>query len=97
MVKRQTKSPSYLIWTPYGYYFRLRVAADLRQHLGIKTELRFHILKEIRKIRRKPRSGKRRLTYNEVADRLNEKGYKTVTGKAFTSSIIRNTLQRAKV
>ena len=41
MVKRQTNSPSYFIWTPYGYYFRLRVPADLRQHLGIKTELRY--------------------------------------------------------
>jgi integrase len=41
MVKFRNKSPSYLLWTPYGYYFRLRVPADLRQYLGIKTELRY--------------------------------------------------------
>lgn len=41
MVKRLSKSPSYLLWTPYGYYFRLRVPADLRPYLGIKTELRY--------------------------------------------------------
>jgi len=49
------------------------------------AELKPEILGEMMALRRKPRKGKR-LTYQEIAQRLNEKGLTTVDGKAFTAS-----------
>lgn len=56
---------------------------------GYKDAENVHILKLIKKLRRNPRSqGKRRMGYKEVAERLNEMGLRTVTGKEFSSNII---------
>lgn len=49
------------------------------------AEVKPEILEEIRVLRRKPRKGKR-LTYQEIAARLNDKGLATVDGKPFTAS-----------
>ena len=55
------------------------------------------LLATIRKLRRKPRGdGKRRLTYVQVAEKMNEMGHTTLTARKFSSAIIRRLLQRAK-
>ena len=64
---------------------------------GYKDAENVHILKLIKKLRRKPRSaGKKRMGYKEVAERLNQMGLRTVTGREFSSNIIRGVLHRAK-
>ena len=44
-VKNRSKnhSPSYLVHTRHGYYFRYRVPVDLQRRLGIKSELRYSL------------------------------------------------------
>jgi len=55
------------------------------------------LLATIRKLRRKPRGdGKRRLTYVQVAEKMNEMGHRTITDKEFSTDIIRSLLHRAK-
>ena len=39
-MRRTSRSPSYLIRTPYSYYFRMNVPIDLQKFVG-KTELRY--------------------------------------------------------
>ena len=39
----ENRSPSYLIHTPHGYHFRLRVPSDLRMQLGNKQEIRYSL------------------------------------------------------
>ena len=41
------------------------------------------LLKEIKRLRRK-RPGQKRMSYQKVADKLNEQGFRTMTGKEFT-------------
>jgi len=36
-------SPSYLIQTPYGYHFRLKIPHDIKPHLDNKRELRYSL------------------------------------------------------
>jgi DNA invertase Pin-like site-specific DNA recombinase len=49
------------------------------------TELSPKLLKEIKRLRRRPRTkGKKRLTYQQVCERLNDAGYRTADGKLFT-------------
>ena len=71
---------------------KLRKARERKREQGEKcegrksyAEVKPEILEEIRVLRRKPRKGKR-LTYQEIAVRLNEKGLTTVDGKPFTAS-----------
>lgn len=59
------------------------------------TEEGMVILKEIRRLRRKGK-GKKRLTYDQVAARLNEQGHTATNGKPFTGNTIRGILHRAK-
>jgi len=39
----KNQSPSYIVHTPYGYHFRLRIPTDLRTHLGNRNELRYSL------------------------------------------------------
>jgi len=51
------------------------------------------IVKEIKRLHRKNR-GKKRLTSQQIADKMNEAGFLTITGKQFTSQIVRNILAK---
>ncbi len=57
------------------------------------SELAPEIIAEIRKLNRKPRKGRRR-SRQEICDILNEKGFLTITGKAFSPMIISNILRK---
>jgi len=53
------------------------------------------VVKEIRRLRRK-RKGVKRLTYAQVADKLNEQGYRSAKGQAFNSGSVRAIMSRLK-
>jgi DNA invertase Pin-like site-specific DNA recombinase len=50
----------------------------------------FHLIKELR---RKPKGGKR-MTYGQVAEELNRRGFKTSLGSEFNGQIIQNILRK---
>ena len=55
------------------------------------------LLNLIRKLRRKPRSSiKKKLTFDQVAERLNEAGHTATNGKPFTGNTVRGILHRQK-
>jgi DNA invertase Pin-like site-specific DNA recombinase len=55
------------------------------------------LLQVIRKLRRKPRSeGKRRMTFESVAERLNDMGYRAANGSEFSGNTVRGILHRQK-
>ncbi len=56
------------------------------------SELAPEIIEEIKRLRRKPKGGKRS-TYVEIANELNRKGVKTAKGKEFTGQIVQNILR----
>jgi DNA invertase Pin-like site-specific DNA recombinase len=61
------------------------------------TEANPDLLQLIRKLRRKPRSSiKKKLTFDQVAERLNEAGYSATNGKPFTGNTVRGILHRQK-
>lgn len=61
------------------------------------TEANPDLLQLIRKLRRKPRSSiKKRVTFDQVAERLNEVGYSATNGKPFTGNTVRGILHRQK-
>lgn len=51
------------------------------------------VIDEIKHLRRK-RKGVKQMTYIEVAEALNSKGYKTMTGKPFTGQAVQNILRK---
>jgi hypothetical protein len=51
------------------------------------------ILEEIKRLRRKPKRGKR-LTFAQVADALNQKGYRMLTRRPFNPMTIANILRK---
>jgi DNA invertase Pin-like site-specific DNA recombinase len=53
------------------------------------------ILNEIRRLRRK-RKGRARRTFNDIAEVLNEQGYRATNGMAFTGNTVRGILHRHK-
>ncbi|MGA3113793.1 MAG: recombinase family protein [Syntrophobacteraceae bacterium] len=79
---------------------KLRKARERKRHETGKCEGRKSyaeaapdVIREIKRLRRKPRGGGRPLTYREVAEELNRQGLKTRTGKPFTGHIVQNILQ----
>jgi len=61
------------------------------------TEANPDLLQLIRKLRRKPRSSiKKKLTFDQVAERLNEAGHTATNGKPFTANTVRGILHRQK-
>ena len=50
------------------------------------------LLKRIKELRRK-KPMQKRMTYQKVAERLNEEGYKTASGRLFTAMIVANLLR----
>jgi len=60
-----------------------------------ETEEGVKILDEIKSLRRKPK-GKKRRTYNEVAELLNEKGYTDANGNPFSGNTIKAMLHRLR-
>lgn len=77
---------------------KLRAARDRKRKKTGKCEGRKsyqeampEVVQEIKRLHRKPRKGKR-LTSVQIADNLNETGFKTMTGKPFTGPIIRKIL-----
>ena len=53
------------------------------------------LVQEIKRLRRKPRTaGKRRLTFQQIADTLNGQGRLTMDGKAFTAKNVSNIVYR---
>lgn len=63
---------------------------------GRKGYVRDHqeIVSAVKKLRRKPRRGKR-LTAAQIAEKMNGRGLKTVTGRVFTGQIVSNILFKA--
>ncbi len=53
------------------------------------------ILREIRRLRRK-RKGRVGRTFNDIAEALNEQGYRAANGKAFTGNTVRGIMHRMK-
>jgi DNA invertase Pin-like site-specific DNA recombinase len=53
------------------------------------------ILREIRRLRRK-RKGRVRRTFNDIAEALNEQGYRATNGKPFSGNTVRGILHRNK-
>ncbi len=58
----------------------------------MESEQHEELLKRIKELRRK-KPKQKRMTYQQVADRLNEEGFKTASGKPFTSMIVVNLLR----
>lgn len=66
---------------------------------GRKGYLEFNpeLLQVIRKLRRKLRTqGKRRMTFESVAERLNDMGYRAANGREFSGNTVRGILHRQK-
>jgi DNA invertase Pin-like site-specific DNA recombinase len=60
-------------------------------------EMNPELLQVIRKLRRKPRTvGKRRMTFESVAERLNELDYRAANGSEFSGNTVRGILHRHK-
>ncbi len=57
------------------------------------TEEGAKILKEIRLLRRK-RKGRKRMTFDRVAETLNERGYRAANGRLFTGNTVKGILHR---
>ncbi|MFH2064490.1 MAG: recombinase family protein [Pseudomonadota bacterium] len=60
------------------------------------SEIGKDILLEIKRLRRKAKKGGR-LTFVQIAEKLNETGYTTTSGKSFTGANIQMILRRAKL
>ena len=58
-----------------------------------ETNEGYQILREIRRLRRR-RKGRVRRTFNEIAETLNEQGYRATNGKLFTGNTVRGILHR---
>lgn len=60
-------------------------------------EMNPELLSIILKLRRKPRTpGKRRMTFESVAERLNDMGYRAANGSKFSGNTVRGILHRQK-
>jgi DNA invertase Pin-like site-specific DNA recombinase len=59
------------------------------------TEQGAEILKEIRRLRRR-RKGRVRVTFNDIAEKLNEQGFTAANGKPFTGNTVRGIMHRQK-
>jgi len=80
---------------------KLKAARDRKKARNGKCEGRksYHetspdLLAEIKRLRRKPRNGKR-LSLQKTVDALNEQGFKSDTGKDITLPILRNIIYRS--
>jgi hypothetical protein len=69
---------------------KLRVARERKRELTGKCEGRKStaeiapkVIQEIKRLQRK-KPGQKRMTYQAIADRLNEAGYQTISGKSWT-------------
>lgn len=60
-----------------------------------ETDEGSEILREIRRLRRK-RKGRVRRTFNEIAEALNEQGYRATNGRSFTGNTVRGIMHRMK-
>ena len=58
-------------------------------------EIAPEILSEIRRLRRKPK-GRRRMSYEMVADALNEQGFVNRNGGQFTGNTVRGIVHRSR-
>jgi DNA invertase Pin-like site-specific DNA recombinase len=58
------------------------------------NDLMPEVVKEIRRLRRRPKGVSRRKTYKEIAGILNQRGWKTRKGKEFTGQIVASILCR---
>src|SRR5208337_2433765 len=56
------------------------------------SEISPEIIEEIKKLRRKPK-GQPRMTYIQIAEELNRRGFKTARGRNFTGQIVQNILR----
>jgi len=68
---------------------------DLTPFSHKETEEGVTILKEIKRLRRK-RKGMVKVTFNEIADVLNDQGYRAANGKLFSGNTVRGILHRQK-
>jgi DNA invertase Pin-like site-specific DNA recombinase len=81
---------------------RLRAARERKRRKEGKCEGRKgykdvhkHIVDEVRRLRRKPKA-KPRMTFDKVADELNERGFKSASGKEFNGTMVRVLMHRVK-
>lgn len=74
---------------------KLRLARERKRQEGkcegrkSYTEAAPEVIREIKRLRRKPKGGKP-MTFREVAEELNQRGFKTRTKKSFTGHIVQN-------
>jgi len=75
---------------------RNRKKADTGKCEGRKSyqESNPELIAEIKKLRRKPRNGKR-LSLKKTMDALNQKGFTTTAGKPFTLAILKNIIYKS--
>ena len=73
---------------------REKARAEKGKCEGAKSyeEIAPEIIQEIKKLRRKPKN-ENRLSYVQIADKLNERGFKTAKGRQFTGQIVQNILR----
>jgi DNA invertase Pin-like site-specific DNA recombinase len=73
---------------------REKARAERGKCEGAKSyeEIAPEVIQEIKKLRRKPKNGNR-LTYVQIADKLNQQGFKTAKGKRFSGQIVQNVLR----
>ncbi len=73
---------------------QLKLLGVLNRVGHVYLEAMPEVVKEVRRLRRKPKDGSRRKTYREIAGILNERGVKTRKGKEFTQQIVAGILCR---
>lgn len=59
------------------------------------SEMDSDIINHIKKLRRKPK-GKKRATFTNIAETLNQQGYKNANGRPFSGNAVQNILYRLK-
>lgn len=85
---------------------KLRKARDRKRELEGKCEGRKFflespegqaVLKEIKRLRKKPKGTSKRMTYAQVAEELNRQGFKSSIGKSFNAQMVIDILKAASV
>lgn len=75
---------------------RERIRAEKGRCEGRKPFYDKDIIKAIRRLRTRRKQGMKRMTYKQVAEKLNKDGVESATGRPFTDASVRKLMSRAK-
>ena len=78
---------------PYPFCFNVLAWPD--PYPLFYSEIAPEIIEEIKRLRRKPK-GKKPMSFNRIAEVLNEKGFNSATGKPFTGNNVSTLFHRIK-